>query len=86
MNKLEELLASRRFWVAVVGVVLATAFHLTGKIPSDQAVDWIELALGFYAGSVGLEHLIQVYGQHKQPLIVVTDDEGGFIPSELDVS
>lgn len=59
-DKLKELLASRRFWSAVVAALAAVACHRSGSIDADRMVAWLEMAMGIYSGSVGLEHAAKV--------------------------
>ena len=69
MNKLTELLASRRFGASAAGVVAAVFCYRYGMIDAEVAASWIERALEFYVAMIGGEHVMKVW-KDKGPELV----------------
>ncbi len=53
--KLRQLLASRKAWAGVVGMVTTLALWATGEIDAARAVDALTWVVGIFIGAVALE-------------------------------
>ena len=69
MNKLSELLVSRRFGGSIAGVVAAVLCYRSGLIDADKAAVWIEHALELYVTMIGGEHVVKAWrGNEPKPV------------------
>lgn len=66
MSKFQELVASRRLWVALISTVIALWLFYTGQIDSAQLSTWLEMASGVYGGSVGIEHALKTWAENTR--------------------
>jgi hypothetical protein len=55
MAKVNETLASRKFWVTIIISALAVSLFISGHIDIERMLEIIRWAAGFYVGSLGIE-------------------------------
>lgn len=63
LDFLKALLQSRKFWLALLGVIGGVVMYLQGTITPEQLVDLITTLVGVLVGSIALEDAAKHYGK-----------------------
>lgn len=60
---LTALLQSRKFWIALFGVIGSVILYVQGAIPPEQLSDAIVALVGILMSAIALEDAAQKYGK-----------------------
>lgn len=62
---IKALLNSRKFWLALLGVIAAIVLYVQGSITADQLVDAILVLVGVLVTSIAIEDAAEKHGSNQ---------------------